>query len=164
RYPIGDTVRIESINPVKITITGRTKHFINAFGEELMVHNADAAIAKACAEMGCDVANYTAAPVFAGDHSRGRHEWLIEFNRRPADIETFADRLDTLLQQENSDYQAKRFKGIFLDRLTIVEAPAGLFDRWLASTGKLGGQRKVPRLCNSRKFIDPMLSLIDNNK
>jgi len=164
RYPIGDTVRIESVNPVKITITGRTKHFINAFGEELMVHNTDAAIAKACAEMGCDVANYTAAPVFAGDHSRGRHEWLIEFNRRPADIETFADRLDTLLQQENSDYQAKRFKGIFLDRLTIVEAPAGLFDRWLASTGKLGGQRKVPRLCNSRKFIDPMLSLIDNNK
>jgi len=161
RYPIGDTVRIESVNPVKITIVGRTKHFINAFGEELMVHNADAAIAKACSEMDCDVANYTAAPVYASDRSRGRHEWLIEFNRRPADIEAFADRLDALLQQENSDYQAKRYKGIFLDRLSIVEAPAGLFDRWLAATGKLGGQRKVPRLCNSRKFIDPMLDLIE---
>ena len=164
RYPIGDTVRIESVNPVKITIAGRTKHFINAFGEELMVHNADAAIAKACAELDCDVANYTAAPVYAGDRSRGRHEWLIEFNRRPADIEVFAERLDSLLQQENSDYQAKRFKGIFLDRLSIVEAPNGLFDRWLASTGKLGGQRKVPRLCNSRQFIDPMLRLIDNKQ
>lgn len=163
RYPIGDTVRIESVNPVKIKIVGRTKHFINAFGEELMVHNADAAIAKTCEEFACDVVNYTAAPVYAGDRSRGRHEWLIEFDRSPSDIDAFANRLDALLQQENSDYQAKRYKGIFLDRLSIVEAPAGLFDRWLASTGKLGGQRKVPRLCNSRKFIDPMLALINDS-
>ncbi len=159
RYPIGDTVKIESVNPVKITIAGRTKHYINAFGEELMVHNADAAIAKACREIGCDILNYTAAPVYAGDKSKGRHEWLIEFATMPADVDAFAARLDELLQQENSDYQAKRYNGIFLDRLSIVVARQRLFDDWLGSTGKLGGQRKVPRLCNDRRFLDPMLKL-----
>ncbi len=159
RYPIGDTVKIESVNPVKITIAGRTKHYINAFGEELMVHNADAAITKACAAHNCAILNYTAAPVYADNKSRGRHEWLIEFSRRPNDINQFATTLDNLLQQENSDYQAKRYKGIFLDQLSIVEAKAGVFDQWLASTGKLGGQRKVPRLCNDRRFIDAILQL-----
>lgn len=159
RYAIGDTVRIESFNPVKITIAGRTKHFINAFGEELMVHNADAAIAKVCREMNCATLNYTVAPVYAADNSKGRHEWLIEFAVKPADLDRFASRLDELLQQENSDYQAKRYKGIFLDTLTVVEARKGLFDDWLASTGKLGGQRKVPRLANSRQFIDQMLKM-----
>lgn len=159
RYPIGDTVKVESVNPVKITIAGRTKHYINAFGEELMVHNADAAITKACAAHNCAILNYTAAPVYADNKSRGRHEWLIEFSRRPNDINQFATTLDNLLQQENSDYQAKRYKGIFLDRLSIVEAKAGVFDQWLASTGKLGGQRKVPRLCNDRRFIDAILQL-----
>ena len=159
RYPIGDTVKIESVNPVKITIAGRTKHYINAFGEELMVHNADAAITKACASHNCAILNYTAAPVYANNKSRGRHEWLIEFSRRPNDINQFATTLDNLLQQENSDYQAKRYKGIFLDQLSIVEAKAGVFDQWLASTGKLGGQRKVPRLCNDRRFIDAILQL-----
>ena len=159
RYPIGDTVKVESVNPVKITIAGRTKHYINAFGEELMVHNADAAITKACAAHNCAILNYTAAPVYADNKSRGRHEWLIEFSRRPNDINQFATTLDNLLQQENSDYQAKRYKGIFLDQLSIVEAKAGVFDQWLASTGKLGGQRKVPRLCNDRRFIDAILQL-----
>ena len=159
RYAIGDTVKIESVNPVKITIAGRTKHYINAFGEELMVHNADAAIAKVCDEMDCAILNYTAAPVYAVDNSKGRHEWLVEFSKRPADLDMFATRLDELLQQENSDYQAKRYKGIFLDPLTIVEAKEGLFDRWLGSTGKLGGQRKVPRLANNRQFIEPMLKM-----
>lgn len=159
RYPIGDTVKVESVNPVKITIAGRTKHYINAFGEELMVHNADAAITKACATHNCAILNYTAAPVYADNKSRGRHEWLIEFSRRPNDINQFATTLDNLLQQENSDYQAKRYKGIFLDQLSIVEAKAGVFDQWLASTGKLGGQRKVPRLCNDRRFIDAILQL-----
>ena len=159
RYPIGDTVKVESVNPVKITIAGRTKHYINAFGEELMVHNADAAITKACAAHNCAILNYTAAPVYADNKSRGRHEWLIEFSRRPNDINHFATTLDNLLQQENSDYQAKRYKGIFLDQLSIVEAKAGVFDQWLASTGKLGGQRKVPRLCNDRRFIDAILQL-----
>ena len=159
RYAIGDTVKIESVNPVKITIAGRTKHYINAFGEELMVHNADAAIAKVCDEMDCAILNYTAAPVYAADNSKGRHEWLVEFSKRPADLDMFATRLDELLQQENSDYQAKRYKGIFLDPLTIVEAKEGLFDCWLGSTGKLGGQRKVPRLANNRQFIEPMLKM-----
>lgn len=159
RYAIGDTVKIESVNPVKITIAGRTKHFINAFGEELMVHNADAAIAKVCAEMNCAILNYTAAPVYAADNSKGRHEWLIEFAVKPSDMEHFATRLDELLQQENSDYQAKRYKGIFLDKLMVIVARDRLFDDWLASTGKLGGQRKVPRLANNRQFIDPMLKI-----
>ena len=159
RYAIGDTVKIESVNPVKISIAGRTKHFINAFGEELMVHNAEAAIAKVCDEMNCAILNYTAAPVYAADNSKGRHEWLIEFSKRPADLDMFATRLDELLQQENSDYQAKRYKGIFLDTLTVVEAKEGLFDCWLGSTGKLGGQRKVPRLANNRQFIEPMLKM-----
>ena len=159
RYAIGDTVKIESVNPVKITIAGRTKHFINAFGEELMVHNADAAITKVCNELNCSILNYTAAPVYAADNSKGRHEWLIEFAELPADLETFAFRLDALLQQENSDYQAKRHKNIFLDPLSVVVARKGLFDDWLGSTGKLGGQRKVPRLSNNRQFIDPMLKM-----
>lgn len=159
RYAIGDTVKIESVNPVKITIAGRTKHFINAFGEELMVHNANAAITKVCKDMQCSILNYTAAPVYAADNSRGRHEWLIEFATPPADIDEFATRLDEQLQQENSDYQAKRYKGIFLDPLTIVVARPQLFNDWLASTGKLGGQRKVPRLANDRQFIDSMLKM-----
>ena len=160
RYRIGDTVRVESTDPVKITIAGRTKHYINAFGEELMVHNAEAAMARATSITGCAVLNYTAAPVYAGDHSRGRHEWLVEFATPPADMAQFAAVLDESLQQENSDYQAKRYKGIFLDAPTVVAARHGLFDDWLRSTGKLGGQRKVPRLCNDRRFIDPMLELM----
>lgn len=159
RYVIGDTVKIESLSPVKISIAGRTKNFINAFGEELMVHNAEKAIAKVCAEMGCAIRNYTAAPVYAADNSKGRHEWLIEFATRPNDMAMFATRLDELLQQENSDYQAKRYKSIFLDELTVVEARDRLFDDWLRSTGKLGGQRKVPRLANNRQFIDSMLKM-----
>lgn len=157
RYPIGDTVRIESVEPLKITISGRTKSYINAFGEELMVQNAEAALTRVCRELDCEIANYTAAPVYASDHSRGRHEWLIEFNREPASLDEFAERLDLALQDENSDYEAKRSHGIFLDRLTVVPGKRGVFDRWLASTGKLGGQRKVPRLSNSRHPIDEIL-------
>ena len=157
RYPLGDTVRVESLNPLEITIAGRTKHFINAFGEEVMVHNTDAALMKACSRTGAQVLNYTAAPVYADGNRRGHHQWLIEFSQPPADIERFADELDAALQQENSDYQAKRSGGIFLDRLTVETAKPGVFDRWLASTGKLGGQRKVPRLSNDRRFMDPLL-------
>ena len=159
RYKIGDTVRIEQTSPVKIKIAGRTKHYINAFGEELMVHNADEAIKRACRDTGAMIANYTAAPVYACGDKHGHHQWLIEFNRRPADLERFADLLDKHLQAVNSDYEAKRSGSIFLDRLTIVEAVEGLFDRWLGSTGKLGGQRKVPRLSNDRHIIDDMLKM-----
>ncbi len=160
RYRIGDTVTVTSARPLKVIISGRTKHYINAFGEELMVHNADAAIESTCNELGCEIANYTAAPVYAGDRSRGRHEWLVEFVSVPASIELFADTLDRNLRNVNSDYDAKRTGGLFLDRLSVVTAPQGLFDRWLASTGKLGGQRKVPRLCNDRQIIESMLDII----
>jgi len=159
RYPIGDTVKIESISPLRITIAGRTKHYINAFGEEVMVHNTDAALAKACAQCRCRVDNYTAAPVYTSEGHRGHHQWLIEFSTPPADIEMFANTLDRLLTQENSDYQAKRSGNIFLDPLTITVARKGLFNRWLESTGKLGGQRKVPRLSNDRNLIESMLKL-----
>lgn len=162
RYPIGDTVRIESTSPLRITIAGRTKHYINAFGEEVMVHNTDAALAKACKEHGCSVANYTVAPVFSTSRSHGHHQWLIEFTQRPVSIEAFALSLDRALMSENSDYQAKRSDSIFLDQLEIVEAKPGVFDRWLESTGKLGGQRKIPRLSNDRNIFDKLLNLQTN--
>ncbi len=158
RYPIGDTVRIESTDPLRISIAGRTRSFINAFGEELMVDNADAAIERVCRETGASVANYTAAPVYAEGNRRGRHEWLIEFDREPESIDDFAERLDNALKDLNSDYEAKRAHGIFLDRLSIVRGRPGVFDAWLAATGRLGGQRKVPRLSNSRHPMDEILA------
>ena len=158
RYRIGDTVTIEQTNPVKIKIAGRTKSFINAFGEELMVHNADDAITAASAATGAEVLNYTAAPVYAGDNTHGRHQWLIEFSKKPADPDAFMRVLDQRLQEVNSDYAAKRSGSIFLDAPTLTVAEEGLFDRWLGSTGKLGGQRKIPRLSNNRDTIDDMLT------
>ncbi len=160
RYQIGDTVRIESTSPLRISIAGRTNSFINAFGEELMVWNADKALAEACLKTGASVRNYTAAPVYASGESNGHHQWLIEWERAPkCGNEAFADILDAELQKVNSDYQAKRASDIFLARLELTEAPEGVFDRWLATTGKLGGQRKIPRLSNNRRVIDPILSL-----
>ncbi|MDE7397500.1 MAG: GH3 auxin-responsive promoter family protein, partial [Muribaculum sp.] len=160
RYAIGDTVKITSKCPLQFIIAGRTKHYINAFGEELMVHNAEEAMARTCADLHCHVANYTAAPVYAGDNTRGCHQWLIEFSGEIPDIDRFADVLDRHLCEINSDYQAKRQGSIFLDRPLITVAPAGLFFNWLAATGKVGGQRKVPRLCPDRRFIDPMIAMI----
>lgn len=159
RYPIGDTVTVESVDPLRITIAGRTKHFINAFGEEVMVHNTDRALEKACAQTGAHAENYTVAPVYSQGARHGRHQWLVEWSTPPADLDAFADILDRALQDENSDYQAKRAGSIFLDRLEIVNAAPGLFDRWLAETGKLGGQRKVPRLSNDRSRMDRLLAM-----
>ena len=159
RYPIGDTVRIVDTEPLKIVIAGRTKHFINAFGEEVMVYNTDAALARACAMTGASAANYTVAPVFAHDGQRGRHQWLVEWTTPPADVAAFADVLDRALQDENSDYQAKRSGNIFLDPLNIITVPAGAFDAWLATTGKLGGQRKVPRLSQDTTLQTQLLAL-----
>lgn len=159
RYAIGDTVTVQSVRPLKITIAGRTKHFINAFGEEVMVHNTDAALADACARTHSAALNYTAAPVYDDGGHRGHHQWLIEWQTPPRDREEFVRILDEALQSKNSDYQAKRSGDIFLDRLTITDARPGLFDRWLESTGKLGGQRKVPRLSNDRKLIEQMLKM-----
>lgn len=161
RYPIGDTVRVVSADPLRIVIAGRTRHFINAFGEEVMVHNTDTALARACADCHAAVADYHVAPVYAGNGTRGRHQWFIEWAQPPqAGTEAFADALDVALQAENSDYAAKRAGGIFLDRLSITALPSGTFERWLASTGKLGGQRKVPRLSNDRKIAEQLLRFI----
>ena len=163
RYRLGDTVRIEQNNPVKITIAGRTKHFINAFGEELMVYNADEALERTLKECGGAIANYTVAPVFATRTSKGRHEWLIEFEQMPDNMEQFAETLDRHLKEANSDYEAKRFQNLFIDRLTIVTARHGIFDEWLKNRGgKLGGQRKIPRLSNDRTIMEELLKL--NNK
>ena len=159
RYMIGDTVRFTSTDPYKFVITGRTKFFINAFGEELIVDNAERGLAVACAKTGAEVLEYTAAPVFMDNEGRCHHQWLIEFSRSPRDIDDFARILDNALQGINSDYEAKRYKDITLQRLELIEARKGLFNDWLASKGKLGGQHKVPRLSNSRKYIEEMIGL-----
>lgn len=157
RYPLGDTVRIETTAPLRISIAGRTKLYINAFGEELMVHNSDAALSTTCAKLRCSVKDYTAAPVYTTDRSHGRHQWLVEFDGEMPDIAAFAAELDRNLCAENSDYAAKRSHSLFLDPVEVIPLPAGAFDKWLASTGKLGGQRKVPRLCPDRHIADDIL-------
>lgn len=157
RYMIGDTVRFTSKNPYKFVISGRTKSFINAFGEELVVDNADKGLEYACNACDCEVKEYTAAPVFRAEGVIPHHQWLIEFSRPPKDIEHFADVLDQQLQLLNSDYEAKRFKDINMIRLQIVNARQGMFDDWLRSKGKLGGQHKVPRLSNNREIIEEIL-------
>lgn len=164
RYQIGDTVKFTSTNPYKFIISGRTKSFINAFGEELMVDNAEKAIAEACRQTGAQVAEYTAAPVFMDVHGKCRHQWVVEFAKRPDDVQKFTDVLDTTLQRINSDYEAKRSNNVTLQKPELVEAKPGLFNEWLASKGKLGGQHKVPRLSNSRKTIDEVLALNTPNQ
>ena len=159
RYMIGDTVRFTSTAPYKFIITGRTKFFINAFGEELIVDNAEHGLEEACNATGAEVLEYTAAPVFMDEAGQCRHQWLIEFSKPPADLNRFARELDLSLQAINSDYEAKRFKDITLQQLEIIPARKGLFNDWLRSQGKLGGQHKIPRLSNSRTFIEQMLRL-----
>lgn len=159
RYMIGDTIRFTSTNPYKFVITGRTKSFINAFGEELIVDNAEQGLAYACQETGAEVLEYTAAPVFMDAHAKCRHQWLIEFSKSPNDLAQFASLLDHKLQEINSDYEAKRYKDITLQPLEIIEARPGLFNDWMRQRGKLGGQNKVPRLSNSREHIEQLLTL-----
>ena len=161
RYMIGDTVRFTQADPYKFVITGRTKSFINAFGEELIVDNAERGLQAACAATGAQVKDYTAAPVFMNDRGSCRHQWLIEFDRPPQNLETFAEELDKALQTLNSDYEAKRYKNLTLQRLEVIAAPKGLFDLWLKSKGKLGGQHKVPRLCNDRRIMDEVLGMLN---
>ena len=163
RYMIGDTVSFTSTNPYKFVITGRTKHFINAFGEELIVDNAEKGLAYACQKTGAEVLEYTAAPVFMDDKAKCRHQWLIEFSREPSDMDEFSTLLDQKLQEINSDYEAKRYKNITLQHLEMVKARTGLFNEWLKSKGKLGGQHKIPRLSNSRKTIDELLKMNEEN-
>ncbi|MBQ2321756.1 MAG: GH3 auxin-responsive promoter family protein [Bacteroidales bacterium] len=159
RYMIGDTVRFTQTKPWKIVISGRTKLYINAFGEELMISNAEAAMSRACQETGAVVKEYTAAPVFMDQHTRGCHEWLVEFDKQPSSLEAFRTALDTALQSVNSDYEAKRYKDITLAPLRLTVAKEGLFDCWLSAHDKMGGQNKVPRLHNDRKLIDELLEL-----
>lgn len=161
RYRLGDTVRIVETNPVKIRIAGRTRSFINAFGEELMEENAERAISIACDKTKSGIQNYTVAPLYSHDGKKGRHQWLIEWDVVPADIKEFATLLDSALREVNSDYDAKRSGSIFLDLPEIITAHKGLFDEWLLKEGshKLGGQRKVVRLHNDRETMEKLLEM-----
>ena len=157
RYMLGDTVRFTGKDPYKIVISGRTKHFINAFGEELIIDNAEKGLLKACSATGARILDYTAAPVFMDENAKCRHQWLIEFSKKPGSVEQFAEILDNELQQINSDYEAKRYKNKTMQQLEVVVAREGLFNDWLKGKGKLGGQHKVPRLSNNRQHIDELL-------
>jgi hypothetical protein len=159
RYLIGDTVIFTSINPYKIKVSGRLKHYMNAFGEEVIVDNTDKAIAAACEKTNAMVSDYTAAPVYFSQNNNGAHEWLIEFEKVPNNITAFTYELDNALKDVNSDYEAKRHKDIAL-RLPIVHIlPVGTFNEWLKSKGKLGGQHKVPRLSNDRIILEEVLAI-----
>lgn len=159
RYMIGDTIRFVSLNPHRIIISGRTKHYINAFGEEVMIDNAEKALLKATQATGAVIRDYTAAPVFMETKKQGCHEWLIEFEKDPSDFELFRTTLDKSLQEVNSDYEAKRYKDITLAGPILTIARQGLFYDWMSSRGKLGGQNKVPRLSNTREYIDQLLKI-----
>ena len=159
RYMIGDTVKFTSRRPYKFVITGRTKYFINAFGEELIMDNAEKALAYACEHTGAQVNEYTAAPVYMDENAKCRHQWLVEFSHQPDTLQHFARLLDEKLQEINSDYEAKRSHDVTLQHLEVVEARPGLFNDWLKAKGKLGGQHKVPRLSNSRKNMDELLEM-----
>ena len=161
RYLVGDTIQFTSLDPYKILITGRLKHYMNAFGEEVIVDNADKAIAMAAHNTNAVVTDYTAAPVFFTQQSNGAHEWLIEFEKLPKDMNTFIIELDNALKDQNSDYEAKRYKDIAL-RIPLVHVlPKGSFTRWLRSKNKIGGQHKVPRLSNKRNILEEIL--LQNN-
>lgn len=164
RYLIGDTVRFTSLDPYRLVITGRTKQFINAFGEEVVVENAEQALDYACGCTGAHIREYTAAPVFMERGSKGAHEWIVEFDTPPDDRERFVEALDSRLQAINSDYRAKRYSDITLRRPVLTVAPEGLFYRWMALRGKMGGQNKVPRLENSRQYADALRELMDGMK
>ena len=159
RYMIGDTVKFTNSRPYKFIISGRTKHFINAFGEELIIDNAEKGLANACKETGAQVLEYSAAPVYMDENAKCCHQWLIEFEKMPDSLDRFAEILDQSLKELNSDYEAKRSKDIALQPLQIIVARKGLFYNWLAKKGKLGGQHKVPRLSNSRVYIEEMIEL-----
>lgn len=160
RYLIGDTIQFTSLHPFRIKITGRTKHFINAFGEEVIIDNAEQALAKACAATSAKVRDYTACPIYFKGEDAGGHEWIIEFESQPNDFELFVDIMDQTLREINSDYDAKRFKDMALRRPKVHNAPADTFYKWLKYKGKLGGQHKVPRLANDRQYVDEILMML----
>jgi hypothetical protein len=163
RYLIGDTVKFTCLAPYRIRITGRTKHFINAFGEELIVENAEQAIKKACELTNSSIGDYTAGPRYIDIEKKGGHEWIIEFTEPPENRNKFIEVLDSALMEVNSDYEAKRYKNIALEIPVIHFAQPGTFYKWMKKKGKLGGQHKVPRLSNNRDFIEEILSLMNGN-
>jgi hypothetical protein len=160
RYLVGDTVRFTSLNPYRIVVSGRLKHYMNAFGEEVIVDNSDKAISMASHKTGSVVSDYTAAPLFFTELTNGAHEWLIEFEKEPASLVVFTQELDAALKEANSDYEAKRHKDIALRMPVVRILPRGTFTQWLRSKGKMGGQHKVPRLCNERKFVEEICAML----
>tara|TARA_R110002050_G_scaffold170431_1_gene302287 strand:- start:5223 stop:6737 length:1515 start_codon:yes stop_codon:yes gene_type:complete len=159
RYIIGDTIRFTNTSPYRFKITGRTKHFINVFGEELIIENAEKALRQSCEKHNCQVLDFTVAPIFMEGKNKGAHQWLIEWSKAPANQADFAADLDKAICTINSDYEAKRYKGLALTSLQLIEARPRLFYDWLSNKGKLGGQNKVPRLSNSREHMDELLKL-----
>ncbi|NTW26413.1 MAG: GH3 auxin-responsive promoter family protein, partial [Lentimicrobium sp.] len=162
RYQIGDTVTFTSIEPYRIKITGRTRNFINAFGEELIIDNALKALESACAKTGAMINEFTAAPVYFSNKQSGAHEWLIEFEKAPEDLAYFGEMLDNALKSLNSDYEAKRYHNMVLGEPVIRPLPLGSFYNWLKKRDKLGGQFKVPRLSNNRLYVDEILEMTGN--
>ncbi|SMO59378.1 GH3 auxin-responsive promoter family protein [Solitalea koreensis] len=160
RYMIGDTVKFTNLNPFRIQITGRTKHFINAFGEELIIENAEQALSAACRHTNAVIKEYTAAPIYFSDGDAGGHEWIIEFEKHPDSLDHFSELLDNHLKCINSDYEAKRHKDMALRFPIVYVAPEGTFYTWLKSKGKLGGQHKVPRLANDRTYIEQIMGMM----
>jgi len=161
RYKIGDTIRFTSLKPYRIKITGRTKHFINAFGEELVIENAERGIAEACAATGAAIDNYTAGPIYLDGTQKGGHEWAIEFTQPPDNLDTFIEVLDETLKAVNSDYAAKRHRDLALLAPRVHSLPEGTFYAWMKNKGKLGGQNKVPRLVNNRDILDDVLQFLE---
>lgn len=161
RYMIGDTIKFTSLEPFRIKITGRTKNFINAFGEEVIIENAEKALTIACEKCNAEISDYTAAPIYFDDNKSAAHEWLIEFARKPSNLDVFTDAFDNALKSLNSDYEAKRYKNMVLGQPVIRSLPEQTFYNWLKKRDKLGGQNKVPRLSNNRKYVDEILQLIN---
>ncbi len=161
RYLIGDTINFTSLSPFRIRITGRTKHFINAFGEEVIIDNSERALKEACHQTGAIIREYTAAPIYFEGNKSGGHEWIIEFEKQPDEFERFVDLLDETLRKVNSDYDAKRFKDMALKRPIVHFATDGTFYKWMKLKGKLGGQHKVPRLANNREYVDSILLVMN---
>jgi len=159
RYKIGDTVRFTSTNPYRIRITGRTKHHINAFGEELIIENAEGALEQVCKKTGAEIKDYTVAPIFMKENKKGAHEWIIEFRTFPKDIHYFTEVLDNALKALNSDYEAKRYNNTTLKMPDVHIARENLFHDWLKSKNRLGGQHKIPRLSNERCYLEELLNL-----
>jgi hypothetical protein len=163
RYMMGDTVIFTGISPYRFRISGRTKHFINVFGEEVIIDNAEKALAEACKNTGARITEYTAGPVFMSNESKGSHEWLIEFDKQPSDLNLFTETLDKALKSVNSDYEAKRYKDLNLVIPVVRSLPKDTFNKWLISKNKFGGQNKVPRLSNSRDYIDELLRIVSGS-